>query len=280
MKTRISSTILLCALVAPTFASHTPSHVESAPVLAPSKFYVGIFGGGGSSNKINVNQYATAYLLEASGGPLAVDAFGTLNSESSAFFGLQLGYQMQEILLSSTPSARWTLSPAIELEGYGMNNSSFNAAVVNNTDRLDAHDFAVTYPMSRNVFLGNMVIGFNNPCLMVHPYIGFGIGSALMRITGATAIQTDPLEAGLNHYNSNSNASDSAFAGQIKLGLSYDFNQYVSVFADYRWLYIASSSFVFGSTVVPGHSATSSWQVSLDAQKYNLANLGLRFNLS
>jgi predicted porin len=69
------------------------------------------------------------------------------------------------------------------------------------------------------------------------------------------------------------------FAGQIKLGLAYNFNKYLSVFADYRWLYIASTDFTFGSTVFPGHAETSSWQVTLDAQRYNLGTIGVRFSL-
>lgn len=270
MKLKIASSIFLCVLIAPAFASYASK--STLP-----KFYIGAFGGGGSSNTFNVGQFGTAYYAEADGGPLAVNAFGQLGSESSSFFGLQLGYQAPAILLSS--SSQWTLGPAVELEGYSMNNSTFQGTIVNNTTRAPEHNFDVSYPMSRTILLGNAVLNFNTPRFFIHPYIGFGIGDAIIRISGADSTQVSPPEAGVNHYNSNSSDSTSAFAGQIKLGLSYDINNYVSLFADYRWLYLASTDFLFGSTVYTDHVATSSWQVKMDAQRYNLGNVGIRVNV-
>lgn len=272
MKHLISSSILLLAVSAPALADNVPPTLTSA-----GKLYVGIFGGGGSSNDFNATQLGTAYYLEAAGGPLAVNAFGQVNGQSSSFFGAQLGYQAEEISLAS--SSQWTLAPAVELEGYTMSDSTFHADLVNNSTRLDEHDFQVSYPMSRNVFLANGVINLNYTRLLVHPYIGLGIGGALVRISGADATQISPPEVGINHYNSDNSDSTSAFAGQIKLGLGYDINKYVTIFADYRWLYIASTDFVFGSTVYEGHPETSSWQVKLDAQRYSMGDIGVRFNL-
>jgi len=275
MKLHISYSIFLFALTTSAFASHIP--IESATVTAPGKFYIGVFGGGGSSNNFNGTQFGTAFFPDAAGGPLAVNAFGRLSSQSAAFFGAQLGYQAQEILLN--PCSHWTLGPAAELEGYSMNNSSFHGDLINNTARLPEHDFSVTYPMSRTVFLANAVMSFNHPCLLVHPYVGLGIGNAIIRISGADAAQISPPEVGINHYNTNTSDTNSTFAGQIKLGLSYDINKYVSLFADYRWLYLANTHFAFGSTVATGHVPTSSWQVKLDAQRYNLGDIGIRVNL-
>ena len=269
MKLRISSSIFLLALTTTAFAS---APMESAS----GKVYAGLFGGWGSSNNFNVSQYGTAYFIEADGGPLAVNAFGQANSQSAPFYGVQLGYQAPAI--SINPCSPWTLGPAAELEGYSMSNRSFSADLVNNTDRLAAHNFTVTYPMSRTVFLANAVLNFNNPSIFVHPYVGFGIGGALLRVSGADSTQTTPAEA-VNHYNANPNDNTSTFAGQFKLGLSYDINKYVSVFADYRYLYLASTQFTFGSTIAPGHAATSSWQVNMDAQTYNLGNVGVRFSV-
>lgn len=275
MKLRLSSSILLFALTTSAFASYT--HIECNTIPCPGKVYVGVFGGGGSSDKFNASQFGTAFYTEAAGGPLAVNAFGSLNSQSSSFFGAQLGYQAQEILLN--PCSQWSLGPAGELEGYSMNNSSFHGDLINNTTRLPEHDFSVSYPMSRTVFLANAVLNFNHPCMLVHPYIGLGIGNAIVRITSADATQISPPEVGINHYNTSTNDSNSTFAGQIKLGLGYDINRYISLFVDYRWLYLASTKFVFGSTVAPGHVATSSWLVNLDAQRYNLVNIGIRVNV-
>lgn len=277
MKLRMSSSISLFALTASIFASYTP--VGLAAATTPGKFYVGVFGGLGSSNDFNANQFGTAYFSEATGGPLSINASGQLGSQSTSFFGAQLGYQAQGISLNS--SSPWTLGPAAELEGYSMGNSTFNGSLISNSTRVPnpEHDFVVSYPMSNTVFLANAVLNFNHSRLPVHPYIGVGIGGAIVKISGASAAQVDPVEAGINHYNTNSNDTDSTFAGQIKLGLSYDINKYVSLFADYRWLYLASTDFVFGPTVYPTHVETSDWQVGLDSQKYNLGSVGIRFNL-
>lgn len=275
MKRHLSSSIFLLALTATAFASH--AQAQSTAVTAPGKVYVGVFGGSGSSNNFNGSQYGTAFYIESLGGPLAVNAFGKVHNKSAGFYGAQLGYQAQGIALMST--SQWTLGPAVELEGYSMSRKSFTGDLTNNTARLPEHDFVVTYPMSRSVFLGNAVLSLDNPCIRFHPYVGLGIGSGLVRISGADATQVAPVEAGVNHYNANTSDSNSAFAGQIKLGVSYDINQYVSVFADYRWLYLASTHFTFGSTVYAGHPETSSWQVKLDAQRYNMGNIGLRFNI-
>jgi opacity protein-like surface antigen len=275
MKSYIPSSVLLFALTLPAFANSTPIKSTTAP--AAGKFYVGVFGGGGSSNSFNVNQFGTAYFLELNGGPLAVNAFGNLNSKSVSFFGAQLGYQVQEIVLNS--SSQWALEPAVELEGYAMNQNSFGGVLVNNTSRLPEHDFSVSYPISNTVFLANAVINFNNLRVpSVHPYVGFGIGSGLVRISDANATQVSPPEPGVNHYNASPSDTNTTFAGQIKLGLSYDITKCVSVFADYRWLYIANTHFTFGSTVYPLHAETSNWQVNMDAQKYNLGNIGIRLN--
>jgi opacity protein-like surface antigen len=273
MKLRISSSIFLFALTTAAFAC---SPAESARVTTPGKFYVGLFGGGGSSNKFNASQYGTAFFPEASGGPLSVNAFGQLNSRSASFFGAQLGYQTQELLLNS--SSQWSLGPAAELEGYSTSKSSFKGTLTNDTARLPEHDFTVSYPMRRTVFLANGVISFNNPRLPVHPYVGVGMGAAIIRISDATSTQVSPAEEGINHYNSRPNDTTSTFAGQVKLGLSYDVNPYISFFADYRWLYLANTHFVFGSTVYPSHVETSDWQVKLGAQQYSLINVGARFN--
>lgn len=275
MKLRVSSSIFLFALTTQAFASH--AQIESTTVNNPGKIYIGAFGGGGSSNDLNANQFGTVFFIEATGGPLAVDAFGQLDSKTTSFFGAQLGYQAPEIFLNSSPQL--ALKPAAELEGYYMSKRSFNGTLINNTDRLSEHDFVVSYPMSRTVFIANAVLSFNNPCFIVTPYIGLGIGSAISRISDASSTQVNPPEADVNHYNANPSATNSAFAGQIKIGFSYDFNNHISLFADYRWLYIASTNFTFGSTVFPTHAPTSSWQVRLDSQRCNLGNLGIRFSL-
>ncbi|MCS5707914.1 outer membrane beta-barrel protein [Candidatus Berkiella cookevillensis] len=270
MQLRISSSVFLFALTSTAFASHSPAATSVA------KFYLGAFGGGGSSNHFKASQFGTAFFPEAMGGPLSINAFGQLNSKKTAFLGFQLGYQAQEIPLNA--SSQWALGVAAELEGYFMNKRSFSGTLVNNnTVRLPEHDFMVSYPMKKSVFLVNAVLSFKKANLPIHPYIGFGIGNAITKISDAYAMQINPPEADVNHYNTSISDTKSTFAGQLKLGLNYDINKYLSLFGEYRWLYLASTDFLFGSTLFLNHVETSSWQVKLDAQKYNLGSVGIRF---
>ena len=88
-----------------------------------------------------------------------------------------------------------------------------------------------------------------------------------------------PLEADVNHFNGNPNDTTAAFAAQTKVGLNYAFNEHVSLFAEYRWLYISAADFTFGSTSYPSHVATTSWSGNLGAQNYNLGVGGIRFTI-
>jgi opacity protein-like surface antigen len=274
MRKKIYSSLALLALTNAAFAGHAKVMDTSTP---PAKTYIGIFGGGGSSNEFKFSQFGSAFLSTENGGPLAVNAFGHMNSHSAWFVGAQLGYQAPGILLSS--NSQWSLVPAAELEGYYFGNKTFNGHLINDTARLPEHDFYATYPMRRSVFLTNAVLTFSHPCYLIHPYIGLGIGGAVVRISGAESIQTVPAEPGLNHYNSSDSDTDATFAGQIKAGLSYDVNDTISLFAEYRWLYLSGIHLIFGSTVVAGHSETTSWQVKIDPQQYNMGAVGIRFNI-
>lgn len=251
----------------------------AAVVPSSGKAYTGVFGGGGSSSSINMSQYGTAFFIEGQGGPLAVNAFGSTNHRNVGLFGVQVGYQWPE-LLTRPFNSPWGLVPAVELEGYYLGKGSFSGHEINNiTDRLPEHDFYVKYPMKTRVFLANAILNFNLPeqHSKFQPYVGVGIGAANISITDAVSLQTAPPEPGVNHYNSRTSDNDSTFAAQAKLGLNYLLNDSISVFAEYRWLYVASSDYVFGSTVYPDHAATSPWQVRLDAQSYNLGAVGIRY---
>lgn len=271
MKRTIYSSLFLTLLMGSAFAD------QSAMAPAPGKLYIGIFGGYGSSNNFDVSQYGTAFYTEASGGPLAVNAFGDMDNHSGWLGGAQIGYKAQDILLS--PNSLWALGPAIELEGFYLGKRTFTGDLTNDTSRLPEHDFAVSFPMKRSVFLTNFVVNFDNPCYLFHPYVGVGLGGAIVKISGADGMQVSPPEEGINHYNANTSDRTSTFAGQVKAGVSYDINQYFSLFAEYRWLYLANTQFAFGSTVYPSHVATSNWQVKMDAQHYNIGTVGIRLSV-
>ncbi len=244
----------------------------------PGKLYLGIFGGRGDSNKVDINQYGTAFFLDV-GGPLAVNAFGTTKHRSSPFFGAHVGYQLPEIL--PTPCSSWGLAPAVEWEGYYLRKSTFTAHDVgNDTERLDEHDFLVTFPTKTGVFLVNAVLNLNLPCRShFHPYVGVGFGGAVISVTDADALQVAPPEPGVNHFNANPSDRDATFAAQGKVGLGYDLCRRIGLFAEYRYLYVGDSNFTFGSTVSPGHAATSPWSVEFDRKHYNLFAVGFQFSL-
>ena len=231
-------------------------------IAATQKVYFSIFGGGGSSNRVNVNQYGTALFAEAIGGPLAVNAFGRTDRRNAGMIGGNVGYQFSDILLNSF-SSQTSLSPAIELEGYYLGKSTFSAHDINNdTTRLAEHDFLVTYPLRTGVFLVNTVLNFNSANYSRwSPYVGAGIGAAVLSISNAGSLQVAPPEPGVNHYNGNPNDKTSAFAAQAKAGLNFAVTEHLSIFAEYRFLYIANANFTFGSTVFPGHAATTSNQL-------------------
>lgn len=274
------------AIIGILFALTSSEANASCCVMGPTKFsppgevYVGIFGGGGTSTKINVSQFGTAYYTEANGGPLAVDAFGKTDRRTVGLVGGHVGYQWLEIF-SNPPNSQWGLAPAVEWEGYYLSKSSFTSHDINNdTVRLPEHDFLVTYPMKAGVFLTNAVLSINPSCLSrFHPYVGAGIGAAVVSISNANAAQVSPAEPGINHYNSDASDTDTTFAAQTKVGLNVDLCRNISIFVEYRWLYLSDSHYEFGSTVYPGHPATSNWLVKMDSQCYNMGAIGIQYRI-
>lgn len=252
----------------------------AAQVGESQRFYVGVFGGGGESSKLRVIQYGTAFYTEAQGGPLAVNAFGRANSRSVDFIGGQVGYQWAELFLNPLHS-EWGITPAIELEGSYLGKSKLTSHDMNNnTARLPEHAFLVKYPMKAGVFLTNTVINLDLPNQSrFHPYVGGGIGGAVVSISNAAATQLSPAEPGVNHYNSNTKDTDATFAAQVKAGLNVTLYNNLSLFGEYRWLYLSNTSYTFGSTVYPGHVPTSNWLVKIDPQKYNMGAVGIRYSV-
>lgn len=244
----------------------------TCPPPPAGKFYVGVFGGVASSSNVDVQQYGTAFFAL----PLAVDAFGTLNGRTTGLVGGHVGYQWSDIALTPT----WNLGPAVELEGYYLGNSSFKGQVFNETVRLPGHDFLVTAPTKTGIFLANFVLNFNALFLgRFHPYIGAGFGGAVASISNANSLQIVPFEPNVNHFNAHPSDTETTFAAQAKAGLSFDLSQYLSLFLEYRWLDIADSNYIFGSTVYPGHVATTSWQLKMDSHYYNIGAIGVQFSV-
>jgi hypothetical protein len=232
--------------------------------------YVGVFGGGGVRSGTSASQLGTAFFTEAQGGPLAVDATGRTNSGGVGFGGAHIGYEW---------SYGKYLQPALELEGFYLAGNQQRATLSNPTVRLDEHAFSDTFPSRTTVLLANMVVGFRTPYQGFTPYIGGGIGAANVSIKGATSTQTDPAEPGINHFNANPDSQAWTFAAQAKVGGRMalgDSGAYL--FGEYRYLYVGAVNQVFGSTVYPGHVATSPWTASFGGTSHHLAAAGVGFS--
>jgi len=88
-----------------------------------------------------------------------------------------------------------------------------------------------------------------------------------------------PAEPGINHYNSDTSDTTSAFALQPKVGLSFDLGSNTNAFVEYCFLYLSATDFTVGSTVYPGHVATSNWNVKLGSQYYKMGTVGIHYDL-
>lgn len=247
------------------------------PEPSCNRLYVGAFGGGIFSDSSKANQYGTAFFSELTSiGPLSVIAEGHLNKTSSGFGGAQVGYEWSKPLCSG-----WSLAPAGELEYFYFSNKKKGSLINQTVNGLPEHDFIDSFHMSSNVILANVVFALNNDCLLFgfSPYVGGGIGATRISLHNADSLQVEPFEAGINHFNSNPNDSTWAFAAQAKAGVRYNFCQRFHVFAEYRYLYVDASNYIFGATNYTTHVPTSAWNVKVKNANYNAFAIGVQFDL-
>ncbi|MBP9841089.1 MAG: outer membrane beta-barrel protein [Simkaniaceae bacterium] len=261
---------LIAALILPCFALTAQESDQQQTPSDPMGIYFGGFGGWIYPYHVTVTQVGTAFFTEGAGGPLDVAAKGTSHGNTKGFGGVHIGYEWMNKM-----SPGFRLAPALELEGTYFANTAKKADVVNPTTRIDAHEFIDTLPMRVGTLLVNGVLEFNND--YISPYLGFGVGVGFISIHNANSLQIDPLEAGFNHFNSNTSAFNTLFATQAKAGLRYRFLKHYRLSAEYRFIYLPSSDFTFGSTNYPDHVPTSPWLVRLSGMRYNTFTLGFDF---
>lgn len=244
-----------------------------------NRFYIGAFGGGIYSTPTGMYQMGTAFFFEELGGPLAVNAQGKSESTSAAFGGLQMGYEWLQCPVYCSPCSDWTLTPGLELEAFWYCHEK-NGELLNPTTRLNEHDFIDSFHTNVGVYLVNAVFSLNtSSCGGFTPYIGAGVGATRLAITNATSTQIEPPEVGVNHFNSERDDSTWTFAAQAKFGVRYNICQSFHIFGEYRYLFIDSSHYIFGSTVFPGHAATSPWNVKFRPIHNNAFTLGVQYDL-
>lgn len=237
-------------------------------------FYTQLFGGAGGTGSTRVQQQGVAFFPEAAGGPLSVNAIGTAASETLGMGGLSFGYEFSERCASLKRG--WGLRPAAEFEVFYLG-ADRNATVFAPSPRLPNHTFQNTLPMNSAVFLANAVFNIRTPWERLSPYVGFGIGTTYQSISGADSLQTVPLEAGVNHFNSITNATSWGFTTQFKAGVRFELTDRVWIFSEYRLLTVDSTNFAFGSTQYPTHVPTTPWTVNLGRTNQNMIVGGIGF---
>jgi opacity protein-like surface antigen len=268
--------------------------------------YVGAFGGAGRTDNQQVEQTGTAH---KTGFDLLVDVKGKAERDTSGLIGASVGYEW-----AKTSS---NIKPAIELEVM-YTQADQKSRLVNSNDEImsnvtltgDAlteaqnevyvggedgqnysagnHRFFNQMNMKMGLFMANGIFTYDTDS-MFKPYVGAGLGMALVRMTGATSYQTNPhgepyevtsnTEEVVNYFNSKTKANDFALAGQIKLGIRAEISKHVSAFAEYRYLYVDSTDFTFGSTVYPGgHSPTDNWNVKNNSMGLHNGLVGVQYS--
>jgi opacity protein-like surface antigen len=235
--------------------------------------YVGVFGGGGVSSISNVTQLGNALFPPSAGGPLDVHATGSSGNQGVGLVGLQIGYESS----GNAEAGCWGLLPAFEMEGFYLTGTQ-HATVDNPTARLPEHVFDDSFPMDNAVFLTNVVLSVQMPNSGITPYIGGGIGAASVNINGANSPQVSPPELGVNHFNSGPDSSAWGFAAQAKVGLRVALGEHAYVFGEYRYLYVGSTTYIFGSTVYPTHAPTTDWTVHFNDMSHHMAVGGIGFH--
>lgn len=234
--------------------------------------YIGLFGGFGWASSASLQQRGAVH-LPAEFRYLPINARGYTGSGTRVTVGgAHVGYEWNRWNLGTS---KWSLKPGAELEGiYLGKHTPIGEMPV--TPRFLGTQY-VTIPMTATVLLANATLTLQTPYSgKILPYIGLGAGAAFTSIKGSDS--ANPSEPGINHFNSDPDASDSAFALQFKAGIKGEIYENLSLFAEYRHLSIDATSYTFGSTNYPGeHFPTTTWHVNQGRQKYNLFVAGLQY---
>ncbi len=262
----MTSTLTVCLAA----AALTASSCLAAQTSDEQGLYLGLFGGLGSASSASLQQKG-AVLINPS-RKLPIDASGSTGSKHVSLGGLHVGYEWRPW---RHEGSAWAVKPAAEIEGVYIGKYSPVGDMPVRPRFLGTQ--YVTIPMTAGVLLANAVFTLHTPYSnKVFPYIGLGAGVARLSIKGSDS--ANPSEPGINHFNSDPDASDTAFAMQFKAGIKGQINKHLSLFTEYRYLSVNATRYTFGSTDYPGvHLPTKPWDVSLGRQTYNLFVAGLQY---
>lgn len=265
-RTRWAATCLLAAVAAPSLAG-----VSSAADLWDSKsMYVSVFGGVGILGETSMQQVGTV-ITPHPFPDIDVDATGSADRVVTPILGIQLGSEVREWDLSSSG---WGIGMAAEVEGLYL--AAEPEGVLDISPYLLGTQY-VSLPVDVGAVLVNAVFNLRTPYSeAVTPYAGLGAGYGAVFINGSNS--TNPAEPGINHFNSEPDASSGGLALQLKLGMRAEVAGNWSIFTEFRHVYIAPTSYTFGETDYPGaHLPTTRWDVDLGQQNYTLWVSGVSY---
>ncbi|MFT0532508.1 outer membrane protein [Castellaniella hirudinis] len=233
--------------------------------------YLGVFGGLGTLRNTSLRQVGTVFLPRPLPN-LSIDADGGTDTPGLGLGGVQAGYEWGAI---RPGQAGWGIRPALELEGLYLGKHTPKGTMPVDPAFLGTQ--YVTIPMQGYLLMANAVLTLETPYSQrFFPYIGAGAGAARLSISGADS--ANPSEPGINHFNSDASASDTAFAYQLRLGVKGRLTPALTVFTEYRRLGVAGTRYTFGRTDYPGeHLPTDTWDVRLGKLKYDLFIVGLQY---
>lgn len=233
--------------------------------------YVGVFGGGGAAIATSLRQRGAVHINNRVSLPIDADG-STSSSTRVGLGGLQLGYEWDSW---RAQSGNWGMRPAVELEGIYIGRHSPTGEMPVRPRALGTQ--YVKTPTKVGLLMANAVFTFETPySSRIFPYIGAGAGAAFVSIKGSDS--ANPMEPGINHFNSDPDASATAFAMQFKAGFKAEIAKNLHLFTEYRYLTIDSTRYTFGATDYPGlHLPTAKWRVDMGRQKYNLFVAGLQY---
>ncbi|QSR89286.1 hypothetical protein IT6_03105 [Methylacidiphilum caldifontis] len=239
--------------------------------------YIDLAAGGGVVSNNSIVQSGTAFLPASRGGPLGVLAVGSPNNHTTSLGGLGFGYEWDGWRLGG-PESLWAILPAVEFNGYYL--GTFQSGFLRNTislNRIPEHLFNDRFPTDIGALLVNGVFSLHTP-YHIYPYVGGGVGAAIISVSGADSEQDTPPEPGINHFNSHTSASDWNLAVNAKAGLRFDITKRLWAFLEYRFLFIDSTNYTFGSTVYPTHVPTTPWNVHFGEMFFQLGVAGIGYS--
>lgn len=298
----LKSTVLACGALIATSAQ-----------AQEGEFYIGAFGGLGSTGSQAVEQVGVAHKSFSGDGKyegnyytydLPVDVDGRNRAQTAQLFGGQIGYEW---------ATQSKLKPAIEIEGVYLGADQeanlanpddevptnvaviargakrtavgYELAMAEHHGTIDAgvHNFNNTSKVRAALFMLNGVLSYKAESWFA-PYIGVGVGFAAVNLRDAVSLQTGPggvehtggNTVPVNHFNSRDSANDFALVAQAKTGVRFHLTGKASLFAEYRYIRLASTEYTFGSTVYPDHAATDAWVFRNGSVNLHNGIVGLR----